>query len=109
MIKHIVAKLGNMRREQEFVVYPDRGGAGADNSKIVIQSDTRICSFDPVSRKGMLSTHRANGAHFVHLSSFMGATEIEVPQDVVDAALAAKPHSGDIIGGSAITGVVRVA
>jgi hypothetical protein len=92
----ITAKLGNMRKAADWVVYPASRTA-ADGS-ILIQSDTRIASFDPVTGKGMLSKARSGGAYFLHLTKFMGATEIVVPADVIAAATASQPKSGDRIG-----------
>jgi hypothetical protein len=36
--------------------------------------------------------------HFLHLSKACGATDVDIPQDVIDAALEAQPVSGDKIG-----------
>lgn len=93
MIKHLNAKLGNMRKDQEFIVYPAQAG----DSKITIQSDHRICVIDPQTRKGMLSKQCHNPG-FIMASRLMGATEIDVPQEVIDAAIGAQPQKGDTIG-----------
>lgn len=95
-IKRIMAKLGNMRKEADFVVYPNRGG-DADNTKLLIQSDHRICEFDPTTGKGMLSKNKSH-ACFADLMPFLGAMEVIVPADVIAAAIDAKPKSGDRIG-----------
>ena len=94
-VQRITAKLGNMRKAADWVVYP---ASRTGESEIVIQSDTRIASFDPATGKGLLSKAKPNGAYFMHLSKFMGATEIEVPADVIAAVQAAQPKSGDQIG-----------
>jgi hypothetical protein len=97
-IVRITAKLGNMRKPAEWVVYPVRTNQPAEDTNLLIQSDTRIASFDPATGKGMLSKAKPNGAYFLHLTKFMGATEITVPADVIAAAIAAQPKSGDEIG-----------
>jgi len=91
----IVARLGNMRSAVEWTVYPDMG----DGSFFQIQSDHRICRFDKVTGKGMISKHKANYACNIDLMPMLGATEIVVPTEVIEAAKAAQPHSGDHIGG----------
>ena len=94
-MKEIQCKLGNMRKAVGWVVYPP---SRTSDGTLLIQSDHRICQFNPETRKGMLSKHQANYATFLHLSKMMGATEVEVPQEVVDMAKAAQPQSGDLIG-----------
>ena len=91
----ITAKLGNMRKAVEWTVYPPQR-----DGRIVIQSDSRIAMFhNDGSGKCLLSKHRSGGAYFLHLSPACGATVVPVPQDVIDAALAAQPKSGDVIHG----------
>lgn len=94
-MQRITAKLGTMRKAAEWVVYPSPhdGAVG-----LVIQSDHRIARIYPETGKGILSVHKGSGAYFVHLNGILGATVIDVPQDVIDAALAAQPKSGDEIG-----------
>lgn len=101
-IRRITAKLGNMRKAVDWVVYP---ASKTSDGTLVIQSDTRIAQFDPITGKGWLSAAKPNGAYFLHLNRFMGATEITVPADVIEAAVAAQPQPGDTIA----NGVVRIA
>ena len=90
----IKCKLGNMRKEADWTVYPQMG----DGSFIQIQSDHRICRFDVLTGKGMLSKHKANYACNIDLMPSLGATEVVVPQSVIEAAKAVQPRSGDHIG-----------
>jgi hypothetical protein len=91
---HINAKLGKMRKAVDWIVYPAK-----KDGRIVIQADHRIAVFhNDGSNKGLLSKYCPTGAYFVHLSPACGATVVDIPQDVVDAALAAQPQSGDVIG-----------
>lgn len=99
MIKKIHAKLGNMRKVVDWVVYP-----GQKDGRITIQSDKRIATFS-VSPEGsipqgkvLLSSHQSGGAYFLHLSPMCGAKLYDLPEDVRAAALAAQPQSGDEIG-----------
>lgn len=89
-MKKIIAKLGNMRKSVEWVVYPKQG------ERIVIQSDKRIAEFDPATGEGVLSASHPSGAYFVHLA--IGAKPITVPSELVQEILAAQPKSGDQIG-----------
>ncbi len=94
-MQHITAKLGNMRKATDWVVYP----AQPMNPHIlVIQSDHRIAHIDSQTGEGMLSAHKSGGAYFVHLVKEAGASYITAPKDVIEAALAARPQSGDNVG-----------
>lgn len=94
-LKRVMAKLGNMRKAADFIVYPK---STDDTSKnLIIQSDSRICKFDVETGKGLLSANK-RGAGFMHLHPVLGATVIDVPSDVIEAAKAATPKSGDEIG-----------
>lgn len=100
-IKTIRARLGGMRAEADFVVYPPQ-----KDGRIVIQSEHRIAIFlNDGSNKGLLSKHRPGGAYFQHLSPACGAEVVDVPQAVIDAAVAAQPQPGDNIGGGIVIGI----
>lgn len=89
----IQAKLGNMRKEAEFFVYQEQ-----KDGRIIIQSGSRIACFDQQGN-GLLSKHQSGGAYFLHLAPMCGATPVKVPVDVVKAALAVQPKSGDKMHG----------
>jgi hypothetical protein len=101
MLKHVTAKLGNMRKPQDFVVYP-----GKDGEDLVVQSDKSIGKFNRETGKGVLNT---KGCYFPHLTSFLGAKPYDFPMDFVVSCVLAQPESGDLIGTSSITGPVYVA
>ena len=66
-----------MRGEaQDFVLYPYDGG-----DTLVIQSDKRIAQINLRTGETILSKQCQNGAYFMHLSQFMGATVVQFPQD----------------------------
>ena len=91
----INAKLGKMRKAVDWVVYPQK-----KDGRIIIQSDAYIaCFHNDGSRKGLLSKRQSGGAYFMHLSPMCGATMVEIPQTVIDDALAHQPKSGDVIHG----------
>jgi hypothetical protein len=104
MLKSVTCKLGNMRKAVEWTVYPRPTNVGPEYSTVTIQSDSRICQFDTKTRKGMLSKHRSSGAYFMHLSSFLGATEVEIPQELVDQLVEEIPQPGTKIGSNVYVG-----
>ena len=61
-MKHVTAKLGNMRKSQDFIVYPHQEGS----DKIVVQSDKSIGMIDPKTGTGILNT---KGCYFPHLKN----------------------------------------
>lgn len=104
MIKRVIAKLGTMRKTVDWIVYPQQsvrntqtGAVAPLTPTVIIQSDRRICAFDPSTGRGILSADY-RGANFAHLNKSLGATDIVVPPDVIMAVLAAQPKSGDSIG-----------
>ena len=101
-MKRITAKIGKMRKPQDFIVYPPSTAEG----KIVIQSDKSIAMFDENTGKGLLNI---KGCYFVHLNQALGAIPYEFPMEFVNACKEAQPHSGDLIGWSPVTGYVYVA
>lgn len=92
MFKRVTAKLGNMRKAVEFVVCPVSNAGGM----IYIQSDKRICKFDPATGAGVLSASH-NYPVFITLS-LPSAMPVTVPPDVIAACVANIPKSGDEIG-----------
>ena len=94
-MQKITAKIGDMRKAVEWVVYPAQAD---DKGFITIQSEKRIARFDRADGKGLLSKSCPNGAYFLHLNPIMGATAVLVPSAVVAAAVNAQPKSGDKIG-----------
>lgn len=99
-MRHITAKLGTMRKAVEWTVYPRKSAT----ESVIIQSDHRIAEFDPATGAGWLSANKPNGAYFMHLNKFLGATEVTVPREVIEAALAAAPKTGDEIGPGVFVG-----
>jgi len=104
VFKSIKAKLGDQKKERSWVIYPgpERSGPQAfgvvvNDDAITIQCNDRIAIFDPTTGKGLLSVSR-KGAGFIFLRPEMGATFVQVPPEVVAAALAARPKQGDEIG-----------
>lgn len=104
MLKSVTLKLGNMRKAVNWTVYPRPTNVGPEYTEVTIQSDSRICKFDTVTRKGLLSKHCPNGAYFIHLARHLGATEVEIPQEVVDQIVGCIPQPGTHIGANVYVG-----
>lgn len=97
MFPTVTAKLDTMRKAQEFIVQPMSDG------NVMIQSDKRIGTFDPITGEGRLST---KGSTFIDLHPVRGSKRITFPAEFVAACLAVMPRPGgttDLAGG-----VVRV-
>ena len=98
-MKRITAKLGNMRKPQDFIVYPQSGSTDV----IIVQSDKSIGMFDPDTGKGKLNTR---GNYFPHLHY---GQVYQFPKEFVKECIEAQPKPGDLIGSSPITGPVYAA
>lgn len=92
-MKKVYGKLGNMRKSVDWTVYPHKDG----ETTIFVQSDKRAVSIDLTTGKGMLSNGKGHPS-FMSVLKVLGAVEIDVPQDFIDACLEAQPKSGDRIG-----------
>lgn len=77
----ISAKLGNMRKVAEFVIYPIKDH---NPEKVVIQSDNRICEVEMATGKAKISDGKGGHQGMVKLMAALGAKEIEVPVGVME-------------------------
>lgn len=98
MSKLVIAKLGNMRKPQEFVVYPT-----SDKGNVIVQSDKSIGAFDIKTGDGVLNT---KGCYFPHLNQICGAVPFTFPTEFVLQCIGKQYDEGDLIGTSPITGPV---
>jgi len=98
-MKQVTAKLGNMKKAVDWVVYPAYKNTGSivwDNNLILhIQSAHRFAAINTGTKKCILSRHVANYPMQLHLHASLGAIKIEVTQEFIDECLAAQPKSGD--------------
>lgn len=97
-MKQVTARLGNMRKPQDFVVYPP-----SDKGNIIVQSDKSIGAFDIRTGKGVLNT---KGCYFPHLNSICGATPYIFPDAFVLQCIANYQEEGSLIGTHPETGPV---
>jgi len=96
MIHLIQAKLGNMRKAQEFIAQK------TDKGNYLVQSDKSIGMFD-TSGEGVLNI---KGSYFPHLSPVLGAKPYQFPEWFVAQVKEFYPNEGDLIGASPETGPV---
>ena len=95
-IKKVQAKLGNMRKAVEWVLYPQKLEA---LHLVVIQSDKRIAEVNLTTGKAKLSTGKGGHNGFAHLSREMGAIEVVVPPEILNELrdkVAANPQIGSV-------------
>jgi hypothetical protein len=79
--KRFEAKLGNMRKPQNFIVCP----VSTDEENIrTIQSDKRIARVNLETGKVILSDGKGGHQGFHKLMEFAGAKEYDAPQEVLD-------------------------
>lgn len=98
MFKKVYAKLGKMRKEQDFIVQPRSDGT------IMVQSDRSIGVFDFKTGKGKLNT---KGCYFTHLAT---AEPFDFPPEFVQACLEVCPSQGGetTVGGATFVHTVQV-
>jgi len=100
MFKKVSAKLGNMRKPQEFIAMPMSGS----QPLIMVQSDKSIGFFDYRTGEGKLNTQ---GCYFPHLSM---AKPFRFSQEFVQACLEACPSLGGQtdLGGVMVNHTVQI-
>ena len=91
---HITCKLGTMRKEVEWCVLPQ---SSDDQETIIIQSDRRIAWISPKKKKAMLSKSTSNPG-YAYLSPQLGATVVDVSDEIIAMAQGNVPQPGDEIG-----------
>lgn len=98
-MKNVLGKFGNMRKAQDFTVYP---ASANDGGMIKVQSGKSIGQFNPETGRGVLNTR---GCYFPDLAF---AKPFWFPEDFVKQCVEAQLQKGDLIGSSSIAGIVRV-
>lgn len=73
--KHVIFKVANMRKEQEFILYPYSGG-----DTIYLQSDKRWITANLRTGKGLINDKNKNYPRQTDL--IFNAIEIELPEEV---------------------------
>ena len=106
-MKKVIFKIGNMRKAVDWVVYPPNQTESQDDPTLFIQSDKRALNINLKTKKGMLSNGKGHPG-FHSTTRFMGAVEVDIPDEIIDMCKAAQPQRGDSIG-SGDTVIVRIA
>ena len=89
MFKSVTAKLGNMRKAQEWTVYPIK----PSETTATIQCDQRIAKIDFTSGNCLLSDGKGGHQGFMKLSTFMGAKVYPTPTELLEALKNLVPES----------------
>lgn len=89
-MKCVSAKLANMRKPQDFTIYPRSKGSPL----MTVQSDKSIGMFNVDTGNGMLNT---TGCYFPHLSKAMGAKPYQFPKEFVEKCLEVESSSKDLV------------
>lgn len=96
MLKQVTLKIGNMRKPQNFVVYPPSGSSG-----LKIQSDDCIAVVDPNTGECVWVRHKG-GAYFIHLQmptlANIGHGKMTLTPGELQQIKDAQSHKGDRIG-----------
>lgn len=92
-MKRVTLKFGNMRKFDDFVVYPYKAG----QTSLFIQSGKRCALIEIATGRCVLSAPK-NYPNTQHLTPEQGATLLTLPPFMVQACLDAQPRSGDRIG-----------
>lgn len=101
-MKRVSAKLGNMRKPQDFIALPVKRG---DDPLLMIQSDKSIGIFNYRTGDGRLNTKGCYSPHLAMAKPFI------FPMDFVAACLEAAPSLGgttEIAPGITIQNTVQV-
>jgi hypothetical protein len=81
MFKVITGKMGNMKKEVEWVLYP----RNADSTFVIIQSDKRIAKVELVTGKTVLSSGHGGHNGFMHLNPIMKPFIVDCPPAMLQA------------------------
>lgn len=100
MIRNVTAKIGNMRKEKEFVVY------AKDKKRphiVTIQSDNRIARLNMENGKMLVSDGKGGNQGFLKLDPNNGAQVYEAPQHLLDQLQNLEEDHGEQTGPICVT------
>lgn len=92
-MRSVMGKLGTMRKAADWTIYPVK--ADAPNKRI-IQCDKRIAEVNLETGKAMLSDGKGGHQGFIKLSPALGAVEVDVPADMLEALKGKPVESGPV-------------
>ena len=83
-------KIGNMRKEVDWTIYP------IDGNYIFVQSDKRALRIDPVNQSGLLSDGKCFPA-FLSTTRTMGARRVDIPDEIMEMIEQASKTQSDTV------------
>ena len=102
MKRYVTGKLGNMRKEVEWIIYPQKDGKPEE---VLIQSDRRIAMVWLTKGAAVLSSGKAGHPGTIELSAHRGATLVTVPV-AMRLAILERIASGVVgVGAVVVTGL----
>jgi hypothetical protein len=78
---NVKGKMGNMRKEADWVVYPQ---SNPGSRTVTIQCDKRIAKVDLTTGKAILSSGKGGHQGFIMLDPLMGATLVECSPEILE-------------------------
>lgn len=96
--KNITCKLGNMRKEADWTLYPQQTDKP---NEVMIQCDKRIANISLDTGKAMLSDGKGGHQGFAKLMPLLGAKEVVVPDEII-------AQLRQLLGGEPQVGIIRV-
>jgi hypothetical protein len=79
-MKTLIFKLGNMRKAQDWVIYPKDVNKP---DELIIQSDNRIAKVNLTTKKALLSDSKGGHQGFIKLNEGLGAKEVDVSEEII--------------------------
>lgn len=104
-VRQISFKIGSMRKAVDWIVYPPSRTASQNDPTLFVQSDKRALSINLTTKKGMLSKAQTYPG-FHSTMKICGATEVDVPDEIIKLCTDAQPQSGDTMGNGAVTVII---
>lgn len=99
-MKKVNFKIGGMRKVVDWVVYPQSYNKSksetAGDPTLFVQSDKRALSINLRTKKGMLSNGKGHPG-FHTTAKFFGATEVDVPDEIIEMCQENEYKSGDTV------------
>lgn len=102
MFRNVTAKLANMRKSADWVVYPVSDPASRER---IIQADRRMAKINLDTRRAVVSDGKRSSG-FLGLQPILGAVEVDCPDDLIqqlenlDADHGVQSGPVNIFGGS---------
>lgn len=89
----VSGKMGNMRKADEWVVYPRKS---PEDTEVTIQCERRIARVNLATGKAMLSDGKGGHQGFHKLMPLLGAKEVDCPPEMLETLKALPIQTGSV-------------